>query len=218
MKLNLKNITLALLLFANATNFGFAQEAKETAIDISKEPEAIFVLEINGQKVKLKQGEVTEVKGEFKNPKVSLSIEPFKEFAYGGIYVKYPQHFGFEADVADENVKMWNLSGNSGILMIQKYSLEMDHKTMAQLLVPRYGEDNARLDDCSMKFMGKMVAGTRVIATFGGTAISQEVYSFKLANGSVLLIIQDGIDENGNHTREGLALKEIISDSFKLTK
>ncbi len=218
MKEKLKNIVLAFFLVSLIAGIGFAQEAKESSTDLSKEPEAIFVLDINGQKVKLKQDEVTEVKGEFKNPKVTLSIEPFKEFTYGGIYVKYPQHFGFEADVADENVKMWNLSGNSGILMIQKYSLEMDHKTMAELLVPRYGEDNARLDDCNMKFMGKMVAGTRVIATFGGTAISQEVYSFKLANGSALLIIQDGIDEKGNHTKEGLALKKIISDSFKLTK
>lgn len=218
MKLNLKNITLALLLFAMTANFGLAQDAKDSSTDLAREPDAIFVLDINGQKVKLKKDEATVVKGEFKNPKVSLSIEPYKEFTYGGIYVKYPQHYGFEADVADENVKMWNLSGNSGILMIQKYSLEMDHKTMAQLLVPRYGEDNARLDECSMKFMGKMVSGTRVIANFGGTAISQEVYSFKLANGSVLLIIQDGIDEEGKHTREGLALKEIISDSFKLTK
>jgi hypothetical protein len=113
---------------------------------------------------------------------------------------------------------MWNLSGTNGVLMIQRYSLEMDHEMMAQMLVPRYGPENARLTECSMEFMGKNVAGTRVIATFGGTAISQEVYSFKLASGSVLLIIQDGIDEKAQHTKEGLELKKIVSESFKLTK
>jgi hypothetical protein len=39
-----------------------------------------------------------------------------------------------------------------------------------------------------------------------------------LASGSVLLIIQDGIDEKAQHTKEGLELKKIVSESFKLTK
>ncbi len=190
--------------------------AAEVAVDESLEPKAVYNLEINGQKYEINQGQELEVKGEFKDPKIRFEVEPYKEFTYGGIYLKYPQNFSFEADLADENVKMWNLSGNSGILMLQKYSLEMDHRTMANLLQPRYGEENARVAPCTLKFGDKEVEGSKVVATFGGSAISQEVYSFKQGEGSLLMILQDSVDANGNPTAEGLALKKLVGETFKL--
>lgn len=185
-------------------------------IDEGIEPPASFVLQVNEEKFNLKRGESLELKGEFKNPVVKLEVEPYKEFTYAGIYLKYPQNFGFEADLGDENVKMWNITGNAGILMIQKYNLEMDHKIMANLLVPRYGEANSKISECSLTFAGKPVQGTRVIANFGGSSISQEVYSFKQNEGSLLLIFQDSIDAKGLPTAEGNALKEIVAKTFKL--
>lgn len=192
----------------------WAQDA-EVSVE-AVEPQAIYIFSINGQKYEIKKGDELEIKGEFSNPRVKFEVEPFKEFNYGGISLKYPQNFSFEADLADPNVKMWNLSGNSGILMIQKYSLEMDHKTMASLLQPRYGEDNARISPCSMNLGGKETEGTKVVATFGGSAISQEVYSFKQGEGSLLMILQDSVDPAGNQTAEGLALKKLLSETFKL--
>lgn len=214
MKKNAFWFLFALLVFAIVSP-AFCQEKSE--VDQSIEPPTIYNLVVDGQKFELQKGKLTELPIEAKNPKVTLTVEPFKEFPYAGIYLKYPEKFTFEADLADENVKMWNLSGSSGILMIQKYSLEMDHQTMAHLLQPRYGEENARIEDCNMIFDGQKVPGTKVVATFGGTSISQEVYSFKVSDGSVLLILQDSIDPDGKPTKEGTDLKETIGKSFKLT-
>ncbi|MFZ5949609.1 MAG: hypothetical protein ACOYXC_02805 [Candidatus Rifleibacteriota bacterium] len=207
--------TLVAMMILAFTGLAGAQEAKK--IDESIEPPAMFVVEINGGiKSTIKAGEAATISGEFKDPSVKVSVEPYKEFNYAGITLKYPQNFSFDADLADENVKMWNLSGTSGILMIQKYIMDMDHKTMANLLQPRYGEENARVSPCSMTVDGMEVPGTKVIATFGGTSISQEVYSFKQNDGSLLLIIQDSIDAAGKNTQEGLDLKELIGKTFKL--
>ncbi|MDN5279838.1 MAG: hypothetical protein PWR01_3803 [Clostridiales bacterium] len=220
-----RNIFILLSVFVTVCFFSpavFAEKASDaeqkSVIDESVEPQSKFILEINDKKFELQKGASLKIQGEFKDPTVKVEVEPFKEFTYGGIYLQYPQHFTFESDLGDENVKMWNLSGNSGILMIQKYSLEMDHNTMAHLLQPRYGEQNARIAECSMKIDGTEVPGTVVIANFGGATISQEVYSFKVKGDSVLLILQDSLDPKGNPTAEGLALKEIVGKTFKIEK
>ena len=209
-------IVAGLICLGLSGNLWAAQEI--AAINEAVEPPAIYSLELNEQKRQVRDGESLEFKGEFKDPKVKVMVEPYKEFQYGGIYLKYPQNFSFEADLSDENVKMWNLSGTNGILMIQKYSLEMDHKTMASLLVPRYGEENASVEPCQIVIDGKEVPGSRVVASFGGNSISQEVYSFKLDQGSLLLILQDNIDPKGKQTVEGLALKDSIGKTFKIVK
>lgn len=218
MKKYLVCLLLAVLVTTILSPAFCAEAEKMVTRDESIEPSSIFVLDVNGEKFELTSGKPTELPIEVKNPKVALEVKPYKEFTYAGIYLKYPQSFSFEADLADETVKMWNLSGNSGILMIQKYSLEMDHQTMAHLLQPRYGEKNARIADCEILLDGKKVPGTKVVATFGGTSISQEVYSFNVEGGSILVILQDSIDEEGKPTQEGVDLKGMISKTFKLVK
>ncbi|GAB4282017.1 MAG: hypothetical protein Kow0029_27340 [Candidatus Rifleibacteriota bacterium] len=184
----------------------------------SIEPPTVYQLSIDGKKFELKRGVETELPIEVKNPKVILDFEPYKEFTYAGIYFKYPVNFSFEAELGDESVKMWNLSGNNSVLMLQRYAMEMDHQTMAQLLVPRYGEENTRVTDCFLQLNGLKVPGTRVIAAFGGSTISQEVYSFRLKNSSILLILQDSLDIDEKPTKEGAELKQLIENTFKITE
>lgn len=192
-----------------------AQKA-ESLIDESLEPQDSYSLEIDGKDFPVFLDHQTELKLEKNNPQVRLKVSPFKIFNYGTMYLAYPRHFTFEAELSDKDVKLWNLSGNNTILMLQKYKEEIDHVIMGNMLQQRFGEQNASLSECEMTFMGSKKKGTRVFTTIGDSSIAQEVYSFKIAEGSILLIIQDSINAQGKGSTEGTSFREQISKTFKI--
>lgn len=192
-----------------------AQEA-EAIPDESLEPKDSYSLEIDGKNFPIFTDRQTELKLDKTNPQVKLTVAPFKIFNYGTMSLEYPRHFTFEAELSDKDVRLWNLSGNSTILMLQKYKEEIDHVIMGNMLQQRFGEQNASLSECEMTFMGSKKKGTRVFTTIGDSSIAQEVYSFKTEEGSILLILQDSINAQGKGSAEGTSFREQVSKTFKI--
>ncbi|MDD2999095.1 MAG: hypothetical protein PHV05_08555 [Candidatus Riflebacteria bacterium] len=215
------SLLLAFLIFSNGTMYAQQQAEKKVAaknmvVDESIEPADSYKLLVNGSEYEIFAGKDTELPLKLDNPKISLKLEPFKTFNYGGIYLQYPRYYTFEADLADKEASFWNLSGKQSILMIQKYPAEMDHKIMATMLKPRFGEENTTVGECSMNLNGIVTKGSKVVASIGGSSISQEIFSFKLNSGSLLLILQNALNEKGEPSEEGQILRELLTSTFKI--
>ncbi|HNW09791.1 MAG TPA: hypothetical protein PLK58_00775 [Candidatus Rifleibacterium sp.] len=194
-----------------------ASVAVPAAIDETVEPSDNFRLVIDGQETRLvpeKPFEIT-IKGE--KMQGLLQVEPLKTFNYGGISLQYPRHFTFEADLSDKDVSLWNLSGSNCVLMIQLYPAEMDHKIMAQMLQPRFGEKNSTVSDCTLSLKGNETKGSKLTTTIGDSSITQEIYSFKVQGGSLLLILQDTLNLDGKSSEEGRKFRQLLIETLSFS-
>lgn len=194
-----------------------ASAAAPAAVDETVEPADNFKLLLDGQETRLvpeKPFEIT-IKGE--KIKGLLQVEPLKIFNYGGISLQYPRHFTFEADLSDKDVSLWNLSGSNCVLMIQLYPAEMDHKIMAQMLQPRFGEKNSIVSDCTLALKGNETKGSKLTTTIGDSSITQEIYSFRVQGGSLLLILQDTLNLDGRSSEEGRKFRQLLIDTLSFS-
>ena len=194
-----------------------ANAAAPAAVDETVEPADNFKLLLDGQETRLvpeKPFEIT-IKGE--KIKGLLQVEPLKTFNYGGISLQYPRHFTFEADLSDKDVSLWNLSGSNCVLMIQLYPAEMDHKIMAQMLQPRFGEKNSIVSDCTLALKGNETKGSKLTTTIGDSSITQEIYSFRVPGGSLLLILQDTLSLDGRSSEEGRKFRQLLIDTLSFS-
>ncbi|HNX77008.1 MAG TPA: hypothetical protein PLM07_17255 [Candidatus Rifleibacterium sp.] len=192
-----------------------ASASAATAIDESREPADTFKLSIDGNEYQIVPEKSLEVTCKGEKLPVLLTVEPLKNFNYGGIELKYPRNYTFEADLSEKEVSLWSLSGNQFVLMIQKYPAEMNHQIMASMLLPRFGEKNSSLEPCRAELNGSETAGTRLITTIGDSTITQEIYSFKVEGGSLLLILQDTIGSKGEKSEEGAKFRELLKTTLK---
>lgn len=180
------------------------------------EPDDRYSIEVDGKEIPMLINLPHEIVVNEKKVKIMLKVEPFKIFDQGGVTLEYPRYFTYETEQNDPDVKLWNLSGVSTILMIQKYAAEMEHDVMGNMLVHRFGKENTKLSECQMLMMGKEHKGTKVVTTIGDSSISQEVYSFKSKGESVLLILQDTLDHLGKGTEEGTKFRETLGRTLKI--
>ncbi len=206
-----------LFAFLIASLIVFAAVLPVVAADESVEPPDTYRLVLNDGEVELFTDRDVELPENAAKAKARLIVNPEKRFAYGDVELNYPRYFTFEADLDAEEVRLWSLSGNKAVLMVQRYPVEMDHKVMAEQLLPSFGEGNSTLGTCEMVFNGVNTAGSRVVTTIGEGTIAQEIFSFKMKKGSLLLILQDTLD-NGNNSEEFKAFRAQLTRTFKITE
>jgi hypothetical protein len=187
------------------------------AVDESVEPADTYKLALNETEVEIFTDQEIELPENAGKAKARLIVNPEKRFNYGDVDFQYPRYFTFEADLNEPEVRLWSLSGNKAVLMVQRYPVEMDHKLMAEQLLPSFGEGNSTLGTCEMMFNGVNNAGSRVVTTIGEGTIAQEIYSFDMANGSLLMILQDTLD-NDKNSDEFKAFRAQLSRTFKITE
>ena len=188
------------------------------AVDESVEPSDSYRLLLNNRELPVFTDREVELPADAGSASVRLAVDPNKKFTYGGVSLSYPRYFTFEADVGDPGIQLWSLSGNKVVLMIQRYPVEMDHRTMAEQLLPSFGVENSTLGSCTILLEQKKTDGSQVITTIGEGTISQEIYSFKMAPGSLLLILQDTLEPDGSVASEGIKFREQLSSTFILLK
>ena len=100
--------------------------------------------------------------------------------------------------------------------MIQLYPAEMDHKIMAQMLQPRFGE-RIRPFQIAPCLSRAMKQGSKLTTTIGDSSITQEIYSFKVSGGSLLLILQDTLSLDGKSSEEGRKFRQLLIDTFSFS-
>lgn len=186
--------------------------------DESKEPPLRFTLRIGNKSIPITEGETARVNGTFSNPKVTLTAQPLRVFAYQGISFKYPRAFTFEADLSDSDYKNWTLSGNDFKVMYFILNDRLTTDAFAENLADQFGHQNCSVQKASpLKFDNKELYGTTLNATVVGNKMVMDIYRIPSAGAQTkLLVFQDNVNDSGNRSIEGKSTLQLIKQSSKL--
>lgn len=201
-------------LISTALLFSFSCHADET-----KEPELRYILTVGDTEHTIKEGQEIDIKGTFDNPKVTLTASKTRLFKAVGVNFSYPSNFSFEYDDSNPGIKIWTLSGNDSVLMLQDYGkLKLGREAFIQQMISLYGAKNAKAEDISYKFNGLEIKGDRITANIATTSIYQDVFVLPHSTGTRIMIIQDVISRDKVSEEEADLVHNLLNKTLKIEK
>ncbi|MFO0914580.1 MAG: hypothetical protein U0795_16600 [Pirellulales bacterium] len=211
-------LVIAFLISGSASRSTFAEDKNQKPSE-SEEPSLHYTLKVGEKSVAIREGEAVRVDGEFNNPEVTITAQPYREFPYQGVSFKYPRTFTFEANVDNENFKNWTLSGNDFKIMYFVANGRLTTDEFADNLIDQFGRENCQtVKTAPLKFGDKQLTGTTLNVVVAGNKMVVNVYLVPVNETQTrLLVLQDNLDDAGNRSAEGKATLELLSQSAKLT-
>lgn len=194
--------------------------AEPTAQDESAEPEMTFSIKVGDQSVIVGEGVAAQLDGSFKNPEVSVTVEPYRVFSRRGVQFEYPRTFNWEADLTDPDVAIWTLSGHTFKIMFFAFSDDTTAEDIVASLVGNFEQQGAEVSRSATQIVlgGKTLPGTQLDLSVVGTQISDRVFALPSdGTRSRVVIFQDSLDEENQASAEGVATLKLFTSSFKLT-
>jgi uncharacterized lipoprotein YehR (DUF1307 family) len=186
--------------------------------DESKEPSLNYVLNINGQNYPISPGKELEIKGTFKDPKVTLQVSNTRLFAYEGVQFMYPGYFTWEAETKGDTNKNWTLSGTDFKIMYFVLPKEATLDDYVNGIVKEFGKKKCRTEKISRQLGETVYDGKRIISKIINTGIITDVFLLSQEEKTRLLVLQDTAPEdNGNEDETQLASK-LLTETFKVDK
>ena len=183
--------------------------------DETKEPKAGYTLHINGEILKIEAGKEIDLKGEFKDLKLTLVPDKMKKFNFGSVEFSYPSHMSFEADIND-GLKIWTLNGNEMVLMYYQFpNLKMSAKDLAESIASQYGEETVVVP-IEMKLNGVKYKCSKLNITLAGIKLHQTICSLPSKQGSQLFIIQDNYREEGENKDKNVEVMKLLNTTFNV--
>ncbi len=176
------------------------------------EPPQSFQLVVDGKPFDITAGEEIEIEASGK-ARVKLIVSPTRAFGYGGLSFLYPGNFSWECEHNDGSMQ-WLLDGNDVVLMILGFDeIELAADEFAQSIGQAYEESS--VNPCSASIGGSTMRGSELRATVANQEISQQVYAIPTEGGSRLIVIQDSLQDDGQHTAEYQNVLELLDKSFR---
>jgi len=191
------------------------------AADESQEPQLKYVVTVGNQSVSVLEGETANVSGTFTNPNITLRADAVRVFPYQGISFQYPRFFTFEADVADPDYKGWTLSGTNLEIMYFVFGGRVTTHEYAQNVIEQFGADQCKVSNpnAEITFGEHTLSGTSLHVTVAGHNMTMDVYAVPSGGSQTkLLVLQDSLDEAGNHSSEAINTLDLLKASFNVSK
>lgn len=204
---------IALLLVA-ATAPGAAAEPKG-----AREPPQLFFLESGGQKAAIELDTPFETRLLAANPSATLRVEPYRVFPYAGLEFHYPREYTFEADFTKPGVVIWTLSGNSCLIMIQRFENNKEHLTIRGQVSTGIANifAGSKVDrQCSLKLKDEALHGVGLEARIGPAQLRQDFYSCASGEDSIVLVLQDTPSDNGQPSADRVRAEKMLCETLRL--
>lgn len=192
--------TFAILLCFQASAFA--------ADPLLQEPPLKLTVTIGGKEVPLIPGEEKKVEGEFKDPVIKVSAGAVRTFSLAGISFDYPAGWNWEAEKGD-NSYTWTIEGPDVTLILSKYVIEMDAKSVAEAMTES-GDSATKIEAWSGTHGGREFKGWKVA---GGSPLIY-VMTIPVKNGSALLQVIDSTDD-GKPSADYLASMELLGKTLQ---
>lgn len=206
----MKNIiTILLLLLSNTLLFAQNNEKKNLEV------KSMFELQVDSKKYKLEEGDNIDIKGEFKNPKISIKLLEFKKFNAGNLSFEYPSNFSFQVEKS-EGYKSWTLDGNNYVIMIFDINGESQVKDFIDNMIVQFGEEKCKTKEIKSKLGEKMLSGIQLYVELVGQKLTIDFYEYSTSeNNSKYIAFQDTLNDNGTPTTEGTMAFKMINDTIE---
>lgn len=190
------------------------------AADERKEPPPVLYFDLDGKHVPVeidKPFPPTLLAGAKSS---TLRMEPWRQFACGGVKLRYPREFTFEAVENSPGVVMWTLSGNDAKFMLFRYQDQSNptevQKSLVDGLMKAYRSGAKNQAPTTLDVAGYKLKGTRIDVEIAGTKLSQSVFSVRASADVVVLVLQDTPTEAGQPTPEWSRMMQMLDGSLKL--
>jgi hypothetical protein len=152
----------------------------------------------------------------------TLRLEPWRQFAFGGVQFRYPREFTFEVDTSSPGVSMWTLSGNDAKCMVHRYEGQSNpaevQKALVDELVKTYGAGATAASPTTLDLAGSKLKGTRLDIQMAGTKLAQSVFSVRAGADVLVFVFQDSPNERGQPTPEWNRMLQMLDGSLKLPR
>lgn len=189
------------------------------AADETKEPTLDYTLKVGGKSYPVVEGKSFEIEAAGGKAQAVLEAADFRVFPYQNISFHYPRHMTFEADLSDETSVTWMLSGNDAILMVFSIAGDITAADMADSLKMQYGAKNTKTRNEKVSLGGTDYEALRLDVSLVGTTLCQKVLKLRSSDGrTLLLVLQDTLDDNGGHTKEFDAAVKMVRETLKVKK
>jgi hypothetical protein len=205
----------ALVVILGGLLLPFSLAAAAPPADETREPPLRFRVQIGAASVTLAEGEPGALRGQFVDPVVSVTPEPFRVFELAGISFRYPRAFTFEADVEDPSLKSWTLSGNDLRIMCFALLEAVSPEAFARNLTSHFGPGAARVREprAVLRLGKETLDGVVVDVVVAKHRMTMSVYGIP-GPGHRILVLQDSPDESGRPSREAAGAVKELEASF----
>ena len=187
--------------------------------DEKKEPPMLFAMEVDGKRVPVELDKSVDLPTSSGPVKVTLRAEPHRVFTHGGMKFHYPRGMGFEADFKTAGVRSWCLDGNDVVLTVHRQLGVDNHEELREEIIKammgQYGPENVKSARVGLKLQGKEWPGTKLTVTLVGSRFTQAIHSYEDAGDTVILILQDMLDDKGTASQEFREFLKMFQESFK---
>jgi len=177
-------------------------------------------LTIDNQKFELSTNKTNTIKIDNKEHNATIKIAPLSTFNHTNIKFNFPSTLNFAYDPSSEaqGLKSWSINGDNVTIMIMEYNKKFSKDMILNSILGEYKLMKAKIEEkeatLSLK-NGKKLEGKKVIVYLGNITLYQEVYILYTKKGSLVLLIQDVLNEN-KHTQEFNNTLEILKNSLNL--
>jgi hypothetical protein len=175
--------------------------------DPTMEPPAILEVNLNGQTLRVLEGETIDVNG----TPVTVTLAATRALQMGRVSFEYPRHFAYAYDGSSPGMRNWTVDGNDVVVMFFEMTQAISIKDFETEMVGRFGKKNCRPMDTEMKLGGRNWQGRRIEVTLVGTLIMVNLLNITLDDGITrFLIIQDTRVDSPETGDEVMELQRVL--------
>ena len=202
-----------------------AQAGDEQAPDerpkalVDTEPPLLLRLIVGGETHAIRLDEPLELPTPAAKTTVLLRAEPHRLFPYGGVRFRYPRHFAFTADRENPAVRQWTLDGSDCVIMLFRFPGDNDATKSLRDSVDaaraQWGE-RARTSDTALDLNGVKLEGTMFDIMLAGQRLKQSYFGLRVGEDSMVIILQDSLQENGQASADYSRTLKMLEESFEV--
>lgn len=148
---------------------------------------------------------------------VKISVDPLTVFSEAGVSFKYSSRASCSRESSGPNLNMWNITGDQTVIMVQEYKMVIGEAFFVKSLQDQYAGMKAEVEtkDAELKTAAGVFKGKELLIHMGEIRLSQQVFTVRKGEHTVLLILQDTLDEKGEHTDEFLEMLKAVARTLK---
>jgi hypothetical protein len=179
------------------------------AQDDSKAPPALIVVKVGEKSGVVTDGQTVNIGG----TPVTVSLNAYKTFSYGGVEFNYPSNFNFIAEVQNPAAKSWTLAGVDFVIRVVNTDKKVTLAGYIEELKKEYEGTKLSSKEVDLSMGGKNFKGAFISYVNGQIITTIDVIPF--APG-VFLELEDARGPDGKHTPECQRANEFLQSSLKV--
>lgn len=150
---------------------------------------------------------------------INIKLSKQSLFETNDISFSYISNMAFTEDISDPDFSMWNMDGDTNVIMVQKYQTELTSELLADSMREEFESMRATVNakEAVLRYQDSQLTGIRLSISLGEIFLSQEIFSKTINGETICLILQDTLNDDKSHSAEYHKSLQLIQDtlSFK---